>query len=545
MQLVQSLRLLLAFVSTACLHWLHRTVSRLALICTAQLARTSPKATTFVDTAPTINYPVLDAEQRQIRLLSFKFNERREILGHFTVVSLDQRPQYTALSYVWGSEPPNRLIWIDSQPFGVRPGLFAYMQLAAAENTVGEGIFIDAICINQADVAEKSSQIALMGSLYELASEVTVWFGDEDGWTLRLAEKYPAIQDPTILRSCLIHEATVHLTAQEVLDLRIEVYGGLILHEYWSRVWTAQEFLLPKLVVLRAGRLKFDDVTLFELLESAPTRDEPFSLQNVRLQSARMVTSGYASSARPRSSQQRGHSQDLTRYMAFANGRIVYASAAQPEKRLLNRAIILFSEQRCSISRDRIFGLLGLCRSGIVPDHNAPIIKIYIEALFEGLREIRSLHEFPNMIASMGRFIAGLLSALGLRLESPAVFLITTFALDRKIAEGPRTIALVFEINLDLSHPQLNDLLHNRDLLQLVCGLQMKNAMMTFASQQEKNSQVTGPEGESGTVLEWMFYIDQVNLWECIICGESICIPGLAANFQVARPNSEPKKRSE
>lgn len=39
-------------------------------------------------------------------------------------------------------------------------------------------LWADAICINQHDLAERSTQVALMGDIYQTANSVTVWLGD-------------------------------------------------------------------------------------------------------------------------------------------------------------------------------------------------------------------------------------------------------------------------------------------------------------------------------------------------------------------------------
>jgi Heterokaryon incompatibility protein (HET) len=46
-------------------------------------------------------------------------------------------------------------------------------------------IWIDGICINQQDLAEHSSQIALMGEVYKRAGIVIACFGEKDIYTER------------------------------------------------------------------------------------------------------------------------------------------------------------------------------------------------------------------------------------------------------------------------------------------------------------------------------------------------------------------------
>ncbi|KAK3641186.1 hypothetical protein LTR56_011426 [Elasticomyces elasticus] len=462
--------------------------------------------------ATSIKYPVLDAEQRQVRLLSFKFNERREILGHFTVVSLDQRPQYTALSYVWGSEPPNRLIWIDSQPFGVRPNLFAYMQLAAAEPTIGEGMFIDAICINQNDILEKINQVALMGSLYELASEVIVWFGANYHWVPWLVTKHPAIVDPVVLRSCLLREPSARLTIEDAEEVRNEVRDRLVYHVYWSRIWTAQEYLLSKQLTLRTGILILDDMSLCAQVEGLFPKDLFSTLVEENSMSARVTAS--SASRVGLQSEQGALKVNFIGCSNFALGRISYGDPGIPDKRFLYRAILHFSEQKCSLPRDRIFGLLGLCRSGIVPDYSTPMIRLYVQALFVGLRELRSQYEnADHEIRLTSVFVAGLLSCLGLRLDHPAVFLVTHMAFDPTLEATGRSIKYVFRVNMDLWHSQLNELLQCEELLTLVSGLQFKAATPIFLRILNGKGQVPALDGESRTLIEWLVYVDEV-LWD-------------------------------
>jgi hypothetical protein len=48
-------------------------------------------------------------------------------------------------------------------------------------------LWIDQICINQPDPAEKVQQIPLMGMIYTHATNTIIWLGDADGSDLILA----------------------------------------------------------------------------------------------------------------------------------------------------------------------------------------------------------------------------------------------------------------------------------------------------------------------------------------------------------------------
>ncbi|KAI1207184.1 heterokaryon incompatibility protein-domain-containing protein [Annulohypoxylon truncatum] len=90
-------------------------------------------------------------------------------------------PTYEALSYTWGGQPLDQLVYANGREFLVtenarnamrrlrpyKPGKFRY-------------IWIDAICINQQDNDEKSSQVQMMPDIYAKAKRVDIWLGEAD-----------------------------------------------------------------------------------------------------------------------------------------------------------------------------------------------------------------------------------------------------------------------------------------------------------------------------------------------------------------------------
>ena len=44
-------------------------------------------------------------------------------------------------------------------------------------------LWVDAICINQNDLEERSSQVALMGTIYSRAMDTIVWLGKPDDYS--------------------------------------------------------------------------------------------------------------------------------------------------------------------------------------------------------------------------------------------------------------------------------------------------------------------------------------------------------------------------
>jgi Heterokaryon incompatibility protein (HET) len=94
-------------------------------------------------------------------------------------VSLNENPQYIALSYTWGDPRDTQTIIIGNAPVPVTRNLYSAMyHLVYYTNT--KVVWIDALCINQTDDEEKSWQVQLMKEIYQRADHVSVWLGPAD-----------------------------------------------------------------------------------------------------------------------------------------------------------------------------------------------------------------------------------------------------------------------------------------------------------------------------------------------------------------------------
>ncbi|EQB51831.1 hypothetical protein CGLO_08591 [Colletotrichum gloeosporioides Cg-14] len=120
----------------------------------------------------------LDSSRREIRLLRIVPGEWVDsIVLKLDVVSLDAKPQYQALSYVWGSEADPKTVTLQDQPFQVTSNLYnALRRLRKSRASVA--LWVDAVCINQKDNLERTQQVSIMNHIYENAFEVVIWLGD-------------------------------------------------------------------------------------------------------------------------------------------------------------------------------------------------------------------------------------------------------------------------------------------------------------------------------------------------------------------------------
>ncbi|KAH7304807.1 heterokaryon incompatibility protein-domain-containing protein [Stachybotrys elegans] len=107
----------------------------------------------------------------EIRLLKLfpSGDQNQPIIAEMTVANLQNPPAYNALSYAWGrpgvmSPTP---VLVDGFPIEVGLNLHAIiMRLFPLQGYKPFTLWVDALCINQSDVAERNHQVTIMGQIY-------------------------------------------------------------------------------------------------------------------------------------------------------------------------------------------------------------------------------------------------------------------------------------------------------------------------------------------------------------------------------------------
>ena len=84
---------------------------------------------------------------------------------------------YWALSYIWGDASKTQTILLNEAPFRVTENLHAALRKLVEEHhhvEDGDKLWVDAICINQCDLAEREHEVTRMGQIYSDARSVEV-----------------------------------------------------------------------------------------------------------------------------------------------------------------------------------------------------------------------------------------------------------------------------------------------------------------------------------------------------------------------------------
>lgn len=178
-------------------------------------------------------YEVLK-EPDSLRLLELLPDQSgRSIRCRLKTARLTERPLYTAISYTWGDASTRHSIIVNDEVVLVRENLHSLLQ-ELRHSRDPQILWIDALSINQADNAERSQQVRLMGDIYRSASGVVAWLKDA-----RVGDGH--------ISDALTNTSSAGEAPRR--DVLLAFFG----HEYWFRRWIIQEIALASSVLISCG----------------------------------------------------------------------------------------------------------------------------------------------------------------------------------------------------------------------------------------------------------------------------------------------------
>jgi hypothetical protein len=179
---------------------------------------------------------------------------------------LSEDVSYEALSYVWGDlTSPRQPVLCNNQTAKVTPNLHQALVRLRLEQTP-RLVWIDALCINQADTIEKSFQVPLMANIYSRASRAVIWLGEVRDEAF-VSNTVRSIQE--IYEYCMsILGMTEHrcnswntyfkilnikLPAEIIARIRWQGFRTLFSNVWFERIWCYQEFQLARTTIVYWG----------------------------------------------------------------------------------------------------------------------------------------------------------------------------------------------------------------------------------------------------------------------------------------------------
>lgn len=278
-----------------------------------------------------------NSKAKEIRLLTLlpPGESPDEIRCTLSAVSLSDPPEYEALSYCWGDESIKQPISCDQGRVMVTENLFSALRTLRRSDTDGpRTLWIDALCIDQSDVAAKEDQIPLMPDIYRAARRVLIWLGsasDDSANAITFVEEIAKIE-----------VSTQHDDYQRVLIDNMKARGLNIMDPIWTalvatlardwfgRAWIVQELAVARDAVVLCGDDECSWSTFQEFVYKTGLLMIPAVFNNKSLYQRLVQIHSM------RESVQRGQTQKLFQLLLEAR------------------------QQKCKLPADKIFSLCGL-----------------------------------------------------------------------------------------------------------------------------------------------------------------------------------------
>lgn len=314
------------------------------------MASQPPQPTT---TCSDFQYQPIDCTLPSLRLIQVQpFERDRTLTCEIKATTLPSR--YSALSYCWGSaRNPVRISLVSSKDqqqgyIWVRRNLYNFLRRVSKCNSEQPSwLWIDAICIDQGRVRERNHQVQQMGSIYQQATKVIVWLGEDHlvSQVLNFVNKTDDGRAKRCFQLAQASAARIEAWHQGALGVTIK---RLTKNLYWSRLWVIQEVLLAS------------DSALFVRCGSFQTTWSGFVRLNQLLSTALY----------PRSYSEGDdglvgvHQMPDSPFRDLALLRIGSDYSKSSGKPSIGWALSHLKDLRCDDPRDKIYGLLSLVDHG-------------------------------------------------------------------------------------------------------------------------------------------------------------------------------------
>ena len=153
---------------------------------------------------------------------------------------------YEALSYSWGRPELTAIITCNTRPLLIPPTMhdaLRYLRLTDRSRY----LWCDAICINQSDNNEKSSQVQLLLAIFAKAESVIAWLGLPDEQT----------------------RSHIRAPDSEEVDINSSTFRPEIRSRPWfQRVWIVQDAWAARRLTFRCGSYTFKDEVFWRFPDS-------------------------------------------------------------------------------------------------------------------------------------------------------------------------------------------------------------------------------------------------------------------------------------
>jgi hypothetical protein len=286
-------------------------------------------------------YSSLDEDAQEIRLLTIlpgTFDSEIRVTLETRLFNKNSGLSFEALSYAWGSTDNPVDIFLGG--LGSQETITVTRNLAEAlpylrYQDKGRVVWIDAICVNQQDMAERGSQVKRMADIYQSASRVIIWLGHEShdsALAIKCCEKLSSniIADWGLQTMSSVSTDTSWADKNRDLPFNnVESIAicNLLRRDWFTRLWIWQEVNLAGNVVVLCGSQETTWTAVRDAVFSVYHKLKPLGFFEILPLS------------------------NLTTLYSLCRGSMIYP---------LDQLIQKTEHSSCSDPRDRIFALFSL-----------------------------------------------------------------------------------------------------------------------------------------------------------------------------------------
>lgn len=328
----------------------------------------------------TLSITMLEDEIRILDILPYcGAGSQAPIQCQVRVVRLTDTPFYDVLSYRWGNPECTRHIQVDDQLSFVTDNLYAALLRLRREDEK-RTIWIDQLCIDQLNMEEKVVQIRLMRQIYSNCSQCFIWM-DEINNGISQADAESVLDVLSWMANsnlpvplCLASTSTFQGPIQALRSIAVDD------HQWWERIWTVQEAILPSDKVFLWGPLQLPWDTLTRCARVWTSSGLPAELN-------KLVS--------------RSHTPDLTdiieRTVGWLVCNVIWIDGAHNGQEEPVQIFMKWRGRKASEPRDKIFGLLGLLPSTMELrytdqcDYSTPTEQVYCAFMLDMILDDKGL----------------------------------------------------------------------------------------------------------------------------------------------------------
>ncbi|KAF2029049.1 hypothetical protein EK21DRAFT_90109 [Setomelanomma holmii] len=193
-----------------------------------------------------------------IRLLRFSQPEEGVFVGKLQTFRLASAPHFYTASYVWGEQRESgTTIHLNTGPLPVLPSLVPFLHMVTQHGDFHDRDWwwIDSLCINLVDGREREEQVRVMADIYKRAKRAIIWLGEEEEPSNDCTGAISFLHSLAGLQVAFTGDD--HAMRRSLEDpefvARCAAVSNLLFRPWWTRVWTLQEFVLPKEAKLYCG----------------------------------------------------------------------------------------------------------------------------------------------------------------------------------------------------------------------------------------------------------------------------------------------------